>query len=45
MGAVKGGSVSMLKAAYDIFCEGTHGIVVIDATKTGELIYTDQTTL
>ncbi len=45
MGPVKGGAVSVLKAGYDVFCEGTCGIVVIDPTRTGELIYTDQTTL
>lgn len=44
-GPVKGGSVSMLKAGYDVFCEGTHGLVVIDPTKAGELVYTDQATL
>ena len=45
MGPAKGGAVSVLKAGYDVFAEGTCGIVVLDPTRTGELIYTDQTTL
>lgn len=45
MGPVKGQNVAMLKAQYDISAEGTFGIVMLDPTKGGELIYTDQATL
>lgn len=37
-GPVQGGSVSALIAGYDIFTEGTAGIVMLDATRGGELI-------
>jgi hypothetical protein len=37
-GPVRGGSVSILKAGYDVFVEDTHGIVMIDSSRGGELI-------
>ena len=36
-GPVKGGSVSVLKAGYDMFTEGTGGIVMFDVTRGGEM--------
>lgn len=38
-GPVKGGSVSALKAGYDVFCEGSAGLWVKDVTRCGEVIY------
>lgn len=37
-GPVKGGMVSVMKAGYDIFTEGTFGIHIADPTRCGELI-------
>lgn len=45
MGPVKGQNVAMLRAQYDQSCEGTFGIVMLDPTRSGELIYSDQSTL
>ena len=39
MGPVKGGAVGSLIAGYDIFVEGTGGVVIFDPTTCGELIY------
>jgi len=36
-GPVKGGSVSVLKAGYDMFTEGSGGIVMFDVTRGGEM--------
>lgn len=38
MGPVQGGSVSNLKAGYDVFCTGTTGIKITDVSRTGEWI-------
>lgn len=38
-GPVKGGQVGGLKAGYDMFCEGTGGIMITDPTRCGELVY------
>lgn len=38
-GPVKGGQVGALKAGYDVFCEGTAGIMIKDVTQCGEVIY------
>lgn len=38
-GPVKGGSVSALKAGYEMFTEGTAGVMIKDVTRCGELIY------
>lgn len=37
-GVVKGGPVSQLKAAYDVWVQGTRGIVMFDPTSGGEII-------
>jgi hypothetical protein len=39
MGPVKGGQAGALIAGYDMFTEGTGGIVMFDATRGGELIF------
>jgi len=39
MGPVKGGVVGSLKAGYDMFVEGTAGVLIVDASRGGELIY------
>lgn len=38
-GPVKGGAVSVLKAGYDVFCEGSAGLWIKDVTRCGEVIY------
>lgn len=38
-GPVKGGSVSALKAGYDVFTEGSAGLWIKDVTRCGEVIY------
>jgi hypothetical protein len=38
-GPVKGGAVSALVAGYEMFAEGTAGVVILDATSCGEYIY------
>lgn len=38
-GPVRGGQVGALKAGYDIFTEGTGGVMIHDVTRCGELIY------
>jgi hypothetical protein len=42
MGPVKGGQAGSLKAGYDLFTEGTNGIVMLDSTRGGALIFDDQ---
>jgi len=39
MGPIKGGAVNSLKAGYDMFTEGTCGIMITDVTRCGELVY------
>jgi hypothetical protein len=34
-GPVKGGAVSILKAGYDVFCEGSAGLWIKDVTRCG----------
>ena len=38
-GPVKGGQAGSMKAGYDLFTEGTAGLLVRDVTRCGELIY------
>ena len=38
-GPVQGGPVSVMKAGYEMFTEGTGGIWIKDVTRCGELIY------
>lgn len=38
-GPVKGGQAGALKAGYDMFTEGTAGIMITDVTRCGELVY------
>lgn len=38
-GVSKGGMVTSLKAGYDIFVEGSAGVLMVDATRGGEFIY------
>ena len=38
-GPVKGGQAGSLKAGYDMFTEGTCGIMITDITRCGELIF------
>lgn len=37
-GPVKGGQAGALKAGYDMFTEGTAGIMITDVTRCGELV-------
>lgn len=37
-GPVKGGRAGALKAGYDMFTEGTAGIMITDVTRCGELV-------
>jgi hypothetical protein len=39
MGPVQGGNVSIMKASYNVFVEGTRGIVIFDPTRCGEIIF------
>jgi len=38
-GPVKGGMAGALKAGYDMFTEGTFGVMITDVTRCGELVY------
>lgn len=38
-GPVKGGQAGSLKAGYDMFVEGTGGIMITDVTRCGELVF------
>lgn len=38
-GPTKGGYVNGLQNSYDVGCQGSAGLWIVDVTKTGELIY------
>ena len=38
-GPVKGGQAGSLKAAYDVFTQGSAGLWIKDVTRCGEIIY------